>query len=193
MKPHEIENELAERLTGIAYDYWQGLGDEGRNELIIEAQNAGLDAAEREAWLLALRDPSEAESLDDLCEILNEYRESPIDLDEAGIDTTSLPTFGGQDIDEISVFSWDATRQLVQAEDGWEVVPRTDEPFAMLLIAALEQANMTRTQLAERTGISLQQISDYCTGRRDNPSYRVMQALAEGLGISVAELLGGTS
>ena len=83
-----------------------------------------------------LRDPMAATSLDELCEILNELAEAkshrdPYDVDDDAfdIDTTSLPTFGG-DHDGGGVYSWDATRLLIPGGQitvdvsGWEIVDR---------------------------------------------------------------------
>ncbi len=38
LKPHEIENEIGDRLDAAAYEYWAGMGSESRNEILILAQ-----------------------------------------------------------------------------------------------------------------------------------------------------------
>lgn len=40
---------------------------------------------------------------------------------------TDLPTFGGEPVDRLGVFSWDETSLLIQDETGWEIVQRGDE------------------------------------------------------------------
>lgn len=60
-----------------------------------------------------------AKNLKELCEKLNK-------IQSAGkienIDTTSLPTFGGDEISEIGAFSWDAQNVLVS--NPWRIISR---------------------------------------------------------------------
>lgn len=39
-------------------------------------------------------------------------------------DMTNLPTFGGQPVEKVGVFSWDARRVLKQGHGGWCIIPR---------------------------------------------------------------------
>ncbi len=88
-----------------------------------------------------LRDPQQAESLAELCEILNEWAQaiaySECDPDCAGdptdydSDLCSLPTFGGPEPRNTSeVWSWDAESIIAGGEDitvgvsGWQICPR---------------------------------------------------------------------
>ncbi len=57
-----------------------------------------------------------ATSLVELCDAINSFEYSHDDgrkLDEI-VDMSSLPTFGGDDIDRIGAWSWDADNVLVQ-------------------------------------------------------------------------------
>ncbi len=82
------------------------------------------------------RNPETANSLSDLCNILNERAEL-IAWDDDGLiddypcDVTSLPTFGGTDPrDTTEVYSWNADSVLVPgaqitvSQSGWEIQPR---------------------------------------------------------------------
>ena len=62
------------------------------------------------------------ESLDELQAFLNANPESE------SIDYTSLPVFGGTDIENTDgVFSWDESRVLVQGTTGFDIEPRCSE------------------------------------------------------------------
>lgn len=69
---------------------------------------------------------SAATSLDELVRVLNTAQP------EQGGQThaeehlmTHLPTFGGEDVrDTHNVWSWDATRMIVQQSEGFRIVPR---------------------------------------------------------------------
>ena len=65
-----------------------------------------------------------AGTLGALCEILNSIE----DLDDAGIDLSELPTFGGRDgpLDTMGVYSWDNESILVvnSGLNEWGVVAR---------------------------------------------------------------------
>jgi len=63
-------------------------------------------------------------SLEECCDYLNGLD----DETSQRIDLTSLPTFGGSDIENTSeVFSWDENRVLVQGEQSWELQRRCSE------------------------------------------------------------------
>lgn len=81
-------------------------------------------------------------TLDDLCAVLNALRNVD-DRDDlsglyafaaqhglptnGGIDFTSLPTFGGPEpVDTSGIYSWDATRLLVQGNESleWKLIDR---------------------------------------------------------------------
>lgn len=70
----------------------------------------------------------EAEDLQDLRDALNaadKYaKANAVDVSTI-YKSTELPTFGGDDIDDDGVFSWDEDDILVQAPDGWEIKPRS--------------------------------------------------------------------
>ncbi len=85
--------------------------------------------------LTKLRDPQKAENLVELCEILNEWAEAIADphsgVDDYNSDLTSLPTFGGREVnDTTEVWSWDADNLLINGAQitvyvsGWETQPR---------------------------------------------------------------------
>ena len=72
-----------------------------------------------------------AETLDELCAVLNEFEDTRGDDDtheDHGVDCAGLPTYGGPaPADTNGVWSWDETRALYVAEDGsWYVDERTD-------------------------------------------------------------------
>ena len=74
-------------------------------------------------------------SLQELCDWLNEVEAENIDLDEyckeKGIDLYDLPCFGGKEIkDTLDIYSWDEDNILVPNDDGdpnlepWFIIPR---------------------------------------------------------------------
>lgn len=76
-----------------------------------------------------------ATDLQSLADALNSYDETeePDDLHhrklEDYVDLTSLPTFGGSDIDREGIFSWDASNVMYPryGNDGkWIIEPRSD-------------------------------------------------------------------
>lgn len=69
-----------------------------------------------------------AKSLDELAAALNTVQPGQGELTQAEEHLmTSLPTFGGDEIgDTHNVWSWDATRVLVQMSDGFRCVPRSE-------------------------------------------------------------------
>lgn len=84
---------------------------------------------------MKLRDPDTAQNLAELCEILNEWAEKIADtdneIDDYNSDLTSLPTFGGPNVDDTTeVWSWDAEDILVNGDQitvsvsGWTTSPR---------------------------------------------------------------------
>ncbi len=85
--------------------------------------------------MTTLRDPDNAASLAELCEILNDWAEeiadSDSDLDDYDSDLTSLPTFGGAEVnDTTEVWSWDTEHLLVSGGqitvqvNGWTLQSR---------------------------------------------------------------------
>jgi len=82
-----------------------------------------------------LRDPQNANSLDKLVDILNDWAKAIADdddlVDDYPSDLTSLPTFGVPDVvDTSEVWSWDDDRLLVSGPQitvevsGWSIEPR---------------------------------------------------------------------
>ena len=72
-----------------------------------------------------------AETLDELCAVLNEFedaRGNDETHEDHRIDLAGFPTFGGSaPADTHGVWAWDETRALYVAEDGsWYVDERTD-------------------------------------------------------------------
>lgn len=68
---------------------------------------------------------------------------------------------------------------------------KASEKFGIRLKALRREFNLTQRQLALMVGVSPQQISNYETGTCDNPTLSVMDKIAQGLGISLSELLDG--
>lgn len=60
-------------------------------------------------------------------------------------------------------------------------------PFARRLVALLERAGLTGYELAKRSGVSKQTVSNLLRGRKQ-PSWKTVQALARGLDVTT-ELL----
>ncbi len=65
--------------------------------------------------------PSTVTSLESLAAFL---REHAADVRAERLDVTELPSFGGAPVDELGVYSWDATRLLVDVNGTWEIVAR---------------------------------------------------------------------
>jgi len=131
LKPYEILAEIDRQLpAGRPTEYWNGCGSEIRDQAVIDAQRHGLDRTIRELTILAMRHPHDAEDLDDLRDILNEYRDQIANPDSIITDyppqMDSLPTFGGDDIeDTVGIWSWNANSVLIQDVNGeWQIEPR---------------------------------------------------------------------
>ena len=121
-------------LSGTAVDF---LSEMPIIEIVKET-NPNPEPGER-TMATKLRTPHAAANLADLCEILNEWAEAiayeDIAYDAPGRseydDLSSLPTFGGSDIDNTSdVFSWDSDSVLVSGDQitvavwGWTIEDR---------------------------------------------------------------------
>ena len=66
-------------------------------------------------------------------------------------------------------------------------------PFARRLASLRWRANLGRDQLAELSGVSAHLIQSLEQGRADNPTLRSLLGLAQGLGVTVGELIEGHS
>jgi transcriptional regulator with XRE-family HTH domain len=66
-------------------------------------------------------------------------------------------------------------------------------PFARRLTTLRERARLSRDQLAELSGVSVDLIQSLEQGRADNPTLRSLLGLAQGLGLTVGELIEGPS
>ena len=67
---------------------------------------------------------------------------------------------------------------------------REPGPFARRLATLRWRANLGRDQLAELSGVSAHLIQSLEQGRADNPTLRSLLGLAQGLGVTVGELVG---
>ena len=80
------------------------------------------DLRDRVRQLNEPADPMTAASLAELCDRLNEWDGAP------PFDVTSLPTFGGSDVeDTVGVYSWDAEHLLLpggNTDAAWYIAPR---------------------------------------------------------------------
>ena len=72
---------------------------------------------------------------------------------------------------------------------------RSREPgaFARRLATLRWSACLSRDQLAERSGVSAGLIQSLEQGRAANPTLRTLLGLAQGLGVTVGELIEGPS
>lgn len=59
--------------------------------------------------------------------------------------------------------------------------------FGKLLVAALNEAGMTQSELSERTAIPQPRISDYCRGVH-SPSLKALRRIAKALGTTIEHL-----
>ena len=74
--------------------------------------------------MTTITNPTAAQDLDQLCEILNSISR---DGEEYPCDMSNLPSFGGDEPGStLGIFSWDESRVLIQTESGWELQQRTD-------------------------------------------------------------------
>ena len=79
---------------------------------------------------------NEAQSLDELLEVLNEYvpeTDEEWDKLENKVDICDLPNFGKEPIDTMEIFSWDDERVMIQNtcidEDGAYILQERSEEF----------------------------------------------------------------
>ena len=70
---------------------------------------------------------------------------------------------------------------------------REPGPFARRLATLRWRACLSRDQLAKRSGVSADLIQSLEQGRADNPTLRSLLGLAQGLGLTVGELIEGPS
>ena len=66
-------------------------------------------------------------------------------------------------------------------------------PFARRLATLRWRACLSRDQLAKRSGVCADLIQSLEQGRADNPTLRTVLGLAQGLGVTVGELIEGHS
>ena len=64
--------------------------------------------------------------------------------------------------------------------------------LARRLQAAIARHKVTKSQVAELTGISRQQLGKIVSGANPNPGILLVERIADAIGISVAELYGET-
>lgn len=75
-------------------------------------------------------------TLHQLCDLLRETASGDdhdhIEINGRRVSLTNLPTFGGAEMNEMGVYSWDETHLLVDGSNhgdssrGWQVVPRPE-------------------------------------------------------------------
>ena len=62
--------------------------------------------------------------LEDILEFLQIFKE---ELFDGSINQTELPTFGGKDIDQMEVWSWDETRVIIgECADDFKIISREE-------------------------------------------------------------------
>jgi transcriptional regulator with XRE-family HTH domain len=78
-------------------------------------------------------------------------------------------------------------------EDDVTTRSREPGPFARRLATLRWRANLSRDQLAERSGVSADTVQSLEQGRVTNPTLRTVLRLASGLGVTGGELIEGLS
>lgn len=60
--------------------------------------------------------------------------------------------------------------------------------FGEMLLKLLEEKNVSQAELARRSGISKQSITELVKGRSKEPSFSKAKAIADALGITLEEM-----